>query len=418
MTVTPQDVLFFKLIANPFLVGLSIVLPFFLRDRFASRFSFPASVIIAIMSAKEFIPLLSQYSEGSRSWLFATPLIWVFTGTASTILMMSYLRIVGFAGYFFTLGVRIAGICTGAIVTQGIIFPIILKHNSPASQIALIEYGKILIFAAFLLVFFGWRLSLLGVIAAFKKAFPFIFSLSATLELFAGKLYGKFLSDLSWQVPGMDSPESYRMFFTLIFGIISGLPRLNPLAKLSKSANIDEKTGALRALIRTGVLKPDPLPLRRAWSAYKKPERWTVFREKPDGDPYMLQLRPPGTAIWNRITMSRLDVLVYQYTQETLSDAEKFTEMTHANLMARDATIVEDRISKRHGVMSHECLFTQDFGWSAYGYVVRFIIHGNEFVIHWLSSSSRTFRQYRRDVDEFIDSFRFDLLKNDREAER
>ena len=252
----------------------------------------------------------------------------------------------------------------------------------------------------------------------FIKAFPFIVALYGIFEFSAKYFWGKFLFALSWQVPGMDIPESYRMFFTLILGIIIGLPRLNPLAELSKSAIIDKKTGWLTALIHTGVLKPEPLPLNRVWTPDNIPRGWTVFRERPDSDPYLLQLCPPGTAIWNRITMSRLDVLIYQYPHETLNKAEKFKQMTYANLMARDATIVEDRISKRHGVMSHECLFTQDFGWTAYGYVVRFIIRGNEFIIHWMSSRPRTFRRYRRDVDEFIDSFKFDFSKNSEEVRR
>jgi hypothetical protein len=307
------------------------------------------------MSAIEFLPLFAQFSHSSSVWLFATPLVWLFMGMGSICLVMSFFRVLGLAGYLFTLGVRIAAICLSAIIVQGLVFPIFFSTNSITSQTAIIEYGKILIFAAFLLIIFGWRLSALGLRAAFIKAFPFIVSLNGIFDFSAKYFWGKFLFACSWQVPGMDPPGSYRIFFTLILGIISGLPALNPLAKLSESGNIDEKTGWLTALIHTGVLKPEPLPLNRVWSPDNIPRGWTVFREKSDSDPYLLQLRPPETAFWSRITMSRLDVLIYQYPYEMLNEAAKFKQMTYANLKARKATIVEDRINVGNLLVPNLC---------------------------------------------------------------
>ncbi len=42
-----------------------------------------------------------------------------------------------------------------------------------------------------------------------------------------------------------------------------------------------------------------------------------------------------------------------------------------------------------------------------YGYLVRFITRGNEFVIIWTSFSGETYRRYLPDVEQFIESFQF-----------
>ena len=139
------------------------------------------------------------------------------------------------------------------------------------------------------------------------------------------------------------------------------------------------------------------LPLVPIDFTYQLPEGWIEFEKSLKVDELAVLISPPGTA-------SVLELHVYQYMEESVTDQEQFKSVTYRNLLERGETIVEDKISMRHGVISHETSFKR---FTSYGFAVCFVIRSNLFVIIWSSSNIETFRRYRPKMEEFIESLRF-----------
>jgi len=141
-------------------------------------------------------------------------------------------------------------------------------------------------------------------------------------------------------------------------------------------------------------------PLMPIDFTYQLPEGWIEFKKSLKVDELAVLIRPPDTA-------SLLELHVYQYMEESVTDQEQFKSVTYRNLLERGATIVEDKISMRHGVISHETSFKIPKIFTSYGIVVCFVIRNNLFLIMLSSSNIETFRRYRPKMEEFIESLRF-----------
>ena len=151
----------------------------------------------------------------------------------------------------------------------------------------------------------------------------------------------------------------------------------------------------------------DPPPVRPrcerlALFSYRPPPGWQgkVLAQAPEQ--YAVLCRPPGErgllGVLRR--RSRLDLMVFKYPDETITDEAAFRRATEQNLTSRGASITRERVGRRCGVMSHECHFQRGV---SVGYLVRFIARGTEFVVHWAAMDGTTMQRYLPAVEAFVD---------------
>jgi hypothetical protein len=96
---------------------------------------------------------------------------------------------------------------------------------------------------------------------------------------------------------------------------------------------------------------------------------------------------------------SRLDLMVFKYTDEQILDEAAFRRATEFNLTSRGASITRERMGRRCGVMSHECFFQRGI---SLGCVVRFIAHGNEYIVHWTTMNAAAMQRHMPTVEAFV----------------
>jgi hypothetical protein len=132
---------------------------------------------------------------------------------------------------------------------------------------------------------------------------------------------------------------------------------------------------------------------------YTAPPGWEARVMAEDQERYAVLLRPPtesGSVFRRR---SRLDLMVFRYTADTIRDEAAFRRATLVNLSQRGCTMRLERVSRRHGVMAHECYFSRG---EALGYLCRFIVGGKEYLVHWTSLSAVTFQRHLPDIEQFL----------------
>lgn len=141
--------------------------------------------------------------------------------------------------------------------------------------------------------------------------------------------------------------------------------------------------------------------------SYQKPGGWQARVLSEKAQEYAILFRPPEESEGGLRGLlrrrSRLDMMVFKYTSETISDEAAFRRATEVNLMSRGASIVQDTIGRRFGVMSHECFFRRG---TAHGYLVRFIARGNEYVVQWTTMDAAAMQRHMPTVQEFVDRLR------------
>ncbi len=144
--------------------------------------------------------------------------------------------------------------------------------------------------------------------------------------------------------------------------------------------------------------------------AYRRPDGWKATVLATARDRYAVLFRPPDESGARNFLRrrSRLDFMVFKYTDATVQDVAAFRHATDVNLKQHGATITREKIGQRHGVMSHECFFEQ--GVSA-GYLVRFIVAGNEYLVHWTSTDGQTMRRHLSVVERFVDQVKGNRLE-------
>jgi hypothetical protein len=141
---------------------------------------------------------------------------------------------------------------------------------------------------------------------------------------------------------------------------------------------------------------------RLAPFSYRPPPGWQtkVLAEGPDQ--YAALFRPPEESGGGLLSVlrrrSRLDLMVFKYTDETITDEAAFRAATERNLTGRGATITRERMGRRCGVTSHECEFQRGV---SHGHLVRFIARGNEFVVHWAAMDGPTMQRHLGEVEAF-----------------
>jgi hypothetical protein len=141
---------------------------------------------------------------------------------------------------------------------------------------------------------------------------------------------------------------------------------------------------------------------RLAPFSYRTPPGWQAQVLAQGPEQYAVLFRPPGKggllgALGRR---SRLDLMVFKYPDETITDEAAFRRATEQNLTSRGASITRERVGRRCGVMSHECHFQRGV---SVGCLVRFIARGTEFVVHWAAMDGTTSQRYLPAVEAFVD---------------
>lgn len=398
MAITLADRIFFYLIGLPCALGGLLGI---LRNRTCSVIIVGFSAIVLILS----IMLLDSQlpiSLDARIIMILTVLCWATFGIFTGYQSLRYLQFLGPLGYMFSLGLKIVGVCLSAIFIEG---PLKQFLNGESLNIwhPLGLYGPFLGMGIAFLFPLGPRLTLVAFKTALKDLFS-IFAVFSLLNFLAEFFWQDFISNLLWRIPGTTPPDSYEVFFNLAVAISITVRLYDPAAVFSSNPRVDAITGLLIVLIQEDAIdKPTPVPISLTPFTYQLPEGWVIDQNLHEKAEYRFLARPPNGRL------SRLDLLIFQYSESTISDQEKLRTRTYINL--HDATIVEDKITWRHGVMSHECLYKQG---NVYGFVVHFIIHSNEFVIRWFSSDGRIFRQYRPEIEKFIDSIEFDAFSKEK----
>ncbi|MFO7589136.1 MAG: hypothetical protein R6X22_13905 [Gemmatimonadota bacterium] len=138
--------------------------------------------------------------------------------------------------------------------------------------------------------------------------------------------------------------------------------------------------------------------------SFRAPPAWhcRVLAEQPTS--FAALLRPPESGgsglggIFRR--RSRLDFMVFQYSEPTVTDESTFRAATEQNLAARGATITRQEMLRRGGALCHECHFQQGI---SHGYLVRFITGENEYVVHWLAMDGPTMTRHLGTVKTFVE---------------
>ncbi len=371
------------------------------------------ALAIVILSMRSLL-LLFPVATDTIPRLIATAVIWMGMGYYAGIVCRSYLRSVRWTGYLFTIGLNLIAIALGAIVSE--IAVLALTQIGKAVEISNIvsninsivsNYVVFLVIGVFLLMV-GKSIAILRwgrqlTMRPLRRLLS-IFTVFGILSFAIEQLYSTFLYHIFWWAPHVEPPFSYLLFATFALGLIAAFPSYEPSEEtLSEPIKIDEETGILIALDREECLGTAEEPLKLAHFTYHPPKGWTEESRSRTSTEYLLSFRPPSG--WLSRKLSFLKLMVYQYGEERAFDEVQFKRNTYMNLKGQDATIVEEKMGRRHGVVSHECKFK--WGSMNYGYLVRFITRGNEFVIIWTSISGETYRRYLPDVEQFIESFQF-----------
>jgi hypothetical protein len=136
--------------------------------------------------------------------------------------------------------------------------------------------------------------------------------------------------------------------------------------------------------------------------SYSPPAGWEMTVAEA-AQQYAVLFRPPEESGVRNILKrrSRLDLSVFGYTEQTVPDEATLRRGTEFNLKQRGASITRERMGQRCGAISHECFYQRGI---SLGYLVRFIIDGNEYVVHWMSMNGRTMERHQPEVDRFVDS--------------
>src|SRR6266702_195412 len=87
------------------------------------------------------------------------------------------------------------------------------------------------------------------------------------------------------------------------------------------------------------------IPLQLIPFTFKLPEGFIVAKEELEPTQYTVLIRLPRT-FRDKVTMtlSQIEIVVIQHTEDTITDEEQLRSTTEADLLARDATIMEDSI--------------------------------------------------------------------------
>lgn len=115
------------------------------------------------------------------------------------------------------------------------------------------------------------------------------------------------------------------------------LPLYEPSATgLGTHVSFDPKTGTLIAMKLGNALEDSiELPLTLAKFTYGIPKGSIVAKKRHTKTRYGIMLRPPGGFLDRLKASRRINLLVFPYSEETITDVEQFKRSTYVNLAGR-----------------------------------------------------------------------------------
>lgn len=136
--------------------------------------------------------------------------------------------------------------------------------------------------------------------------------------------------------------------------------------------------------------------------SYTPPDGWSM-RVSQTADQYQVLFRPPEeSGVRNLLKRrSRLDLMVFRYPEPTVPDEATLRQGTEFNLDQLGASVTRELIGQRCGAISHECFYRRG---TNLGYLVRFIVHCNEYVVHWMTMDGDTMQRHQPVVDQFAET--------------
>jgi hypothetical protein len=299
-----------------------------------------------------------------------------------------YIRIVTVTGYIWTLGNAIIVTCITAIFFEGLL-PFIRNL-----EITPFLYNYLYMLTVGLLMVFGisTQISRLGIKSIIRKLAEFT-TVLGLLELLSEQIWQTTLLNVSWWFPEMSRPLWYEWFFNFaLMGIL-----MLPGHLLMIEQKIPENLGAV-AVLTKGDLDPFNLKLGEGFSVhYGLPAGWVLEKEERDATSYNLILQPIP-----RNPTSTIQVTVFRFTEETITDHECLRRLTHLAIHANDGRIREESFTTCQGVLAHE-VYCQT---RRYEYLLHYVIHSYEVYLIWGSYQPDTFRNTIQEVQGFSEILR------------
>ncbi|HEU5368839.1 MAG TPA: hypothetical protein VFU69_10255 [Ktedonobacterales bacterium] len=154
------------------------------------------------------------------------------------------------------------------------------------------------------------------------------------------------------------------------------------------------------------------LPLVLVDFTYTPPDGWSEVQKSQTFDELSVMMCPPGGNWLSRFflrfrfygLLSMLELHVYQYMEERVTDYSRFRDIILHNLSERGATNIESQTGIRHGETSYEATFRM---FASYSSLVSFVFKGNMFLIIWSSTDKITFLGYLPKMERFIEGLQF-----------
>lgn len=400
-----DNLILLLLITIPFAVGFSFG---FSKSRFFSFTVLIAAFVHFLPAAfSELAPRFSA-ADSPPVRLIGTWLFWAIVGAIIGFRSVRYVQAYWIAAYFFTICISLIGVCTSSLVFDGLL-PLVFHHGGIDPHDSLIVNGLYLAQALVVLMILGPKALLAGVVGSLRRL-VYIFSTFGLLSLVAQQVFQDHLFGLLWWIPHSQPPAAFQWFATLIAAILvamtlHGVSRDMALGIQGLGAVVDkELVGAASALGESSGLVTllEGNPPREALDLtpfqYHLPVGWS--EKYKVHEPARFRLLAAPTSDDDAVLLLN----VFQHTEPTVTDEEALKQSTFRKLVTLNATFEAGTIGARHGVMSHECPF-QIVGHSCF--VIRFVIHSNQFVTILAASSAASLQRYLADMRAFVDDLEF-----------
>lgn len=329
--------------------------------------------------------------EGTFEWrIWGTVIIWLLSGLIFGLMANRYIRIVTVIGYIWTLGNAIIVTSITNIFFEGFLPFFRNLEATPFLLERIYSYLYILPVGILLVFGIGIQNSRFGYKSVMRKFAEFA-TILGLLELLSGQIWQTTLLNMSWWFTEMKPLPGYDWFFN--FALMGFLMLPGYLFVIDQK--IPENLGVV-AVLTKGDLDPLNLKLDEGFSTqYALPSGWVLEKEERDNTTYNLLLQPNP-----RNSTSVVQITVFKFTEETISDRERLRHLTHLAIHANNGRIKDEFFTTCQGVLAHE-VYCQTW---RYEYLLHYIVRSYEVYVIWSSPQPDTFRNTIMDVQRFAET--------------